>query len=329
MSFSTETKEELTRINNNSDSEDIAELSAIIRMSSSISLAGNMKISLKVTTELNAIARRVFTFLKKNYNITTTITVNKNQMLKKNNSYVLTVTPEMGASKILTDLGVLESERSFIPKNEIPSNLVTEVGEAYAYLRGAFLGGGSINDPEKNYHMEFVANNEDYARELSELINSNGFNSKIIARKNHFVVYLKESEQISDLLTMMGASSAMMKLQNVKIKKERRNNVNRLANCETANISKTVDASVRQVESILIIQKTIGISKLPKSLQEMAILRLENPNASLKDLGELFTPPLGKSGVNHRLKKIEEIASKYKDEVSLEDLYKAIEDIMI
>lgn len=329
MSFSTETKEELTRVPHGDFNVDRAELSAIVRMSSSISLAGNMKISLKVTTELNAIARRVFTILKKNYDITTSITVNKNQMLKKNNSYVLTITPEMGAGKLLTDLGILDNDRSFIPKSEIPSKIVNEVEEAYAYLRGAFLGSGSINDPEKNYHMEFVTNNEEYAEELSDLINSNGFNSKIVQRKNNYVVYLKDSEQISDLLTMIGATSAMMNLQNVKIKKERRNNVNRLANCETANISKTVDASVRQVESILIIQKTIGISKLPKNLQEIAILRLENPNLSLKDLGELFNPPLGKSGVNHRLKKIQEIASKYREEVSLEDLYRAIEDIMI
>ncbi|MBC2578077.1 DNA-binding protein WhiA [Peptostreptococcus russellii] len=322
MSFSANTKSELSRIENNSKRLDIAELSAIVRLSGTIQLSGNMQISLKITTELNVIARRVFKILKNNFDINTSITVNKNQMLKKNNSYVLTVTPEMGASKLLVGLGILENENTIFTRNDIPPEIVNEPDEANAYIRGAFLGSGSINDPEKNYHMEFVTNNEDYAYELSDLINSMGFNSKIVARKNNFVVYLKESEQISDLLAIMGANSAMFALQNAKIMKDMRNKVNRIVNCETANLSKTVDAAVRQVESILIIQKTIGISKLPKNLQEVALLRLEYEDISLKELGELLHPPLGKSGVNHRFKKIEEIADRYRDQVAPEDLFK-------
>ncbi|MDY2794801.1 DNA-binding protein WhiA [Peptostreptococcus anaerobius] len=321
MSFSTETKNELSRMDIGNRALDIAELSAIIRLSGSLHFMGNMQIGLKITTELNSIARRVFKILKKEFEINTSITVNKNQMLKKNNSYVLTITPEMGASKLLVDLGILDNENTFITRNDISNKIVKEPEDAHAYIRGAFLGGGSINDPEKNYHMEFVANNEDYAYELSELINSMGFNSKIVARKNNFVVYLKESEQISDLLAIIGATNAMFALQNIKIMKEMRNNVNRIVNCETANLSKTVDAAVRQVENILIIQKTIGIRGLPENLQELAMLRLEYEDMSLKELGEMLHPPLGKSGVNHRFKKIEEIANRHRDEVSLEDLF--------
>lgn len=321
MSFSTETKNELSRMDIGNRALDIAELSAIIRLSGSLHFMGNMQIGLKITTELNSIARRVFKILKKEFEINTSITVNKNQMLKKNNSYVLTITPEMGASKLLVDLGILDNENTFITRNDISNKIVKEPEDAHAYIRGAFLGGGSINDPEKNYHMEFVANNEDYAYELSELINSMGFNSKIVTRKNNFVVYLKESEQISDLLAIIGATNAMFALQNIKIMKEMRNNVNRIVNCETANLSKTVDAAVRQVENILIIQKTIGIRGLPENLQELAMLRLEYEDMSLKELGEMLHPPLGKSGVNHRFKKIEEIANRHRDEVSLEDLF--------
>ncbi|MDD7182323.1 DNA-binding protein WhiA [Peptostreptococcus porci] len=321
MSFSTETKNELSRMDIGNRALDIAELSAIIRLSGSLHFMGNMQIGLKITTELNSIARRVFKILKKEFEINTSITVNKNQMLKKNNSYVLTITPEMGASKLLVALGILDNENTFITRNDISNKIVKEPEDAHAYIRGAFLGGGSINDPEKNYHMEFVANNEDYAYELSELINSMGFNSKIVARKNNFVVYLKESEQISDLLAIIGATNAMFALQNIKIMKEMRNNVNRIVNCETANLSKTVDAAVRQVENILIIQKTIGIRGLPENLQELAMLRLEYEDMSLKELGEMLHPPLGKSGVNHRFKKIEEIANRHRDEVSLEDLF--------
>ena len=181
-----------------------------------------------------------------------------------------------------------------------------------AYLRGAFLGGGSISDPEKNYHMEFVTNNEDYANSLRDLINSFGLNSKIVARKNSFVVYLKESEQISDLLSMIGAYQALLSLQSTKIVKEMRNNVNRIVNCETANLSKTVNAAVRQVENIKLIQNKIGISSLPENLQEIALLRVENEDMSLKELGEMLNPPISKSGVNHRLKKIEQIANDLK-----------------
>lgn len=321
MSFSTKTKDELARIEPEARRLQIAELSAIIRSSGTIQLSGNMQISLKVSTELNIIARKVFKILKNNFDINTSITVNKNQMLKRNNSYVLTVTPEMGASKLLVDLGILESERSFMQRNDIPSELINEPKDANAYIRGVFLGAGSISDPEKNYHMEFVTNNEDYAYELSDLINSIGFNSKIVARKNNFVVYLKESEQISDLLTIMGANSAMLALQNVKAMKDMRNTVNRIVNCETANLSKTVDAAVRQVENILIIQKTIGISKLPKNLQDIALLRLENEDVTLKELGEMLDPPIGKSGVNHRFKKIEGIADRYRDQISPKDLF--------
>ncbi|WP_101773910.1 DNA-binding protein WhiA [Peptostreptococcus faecalis] len=321
MSFSTETKNELARLVNDKKRLDLAELSGIIRLSGSIGLSGKMEISLKISTELNAVARKVFKILKTNFGINTSITVNKNQMLKKNNSYVLLVTPEMNAGRMLVELGILEKEDSFYTRNDIPDYLISNQQEKQAYIRGAFLGGGSINDPEKNYHMEFVTNNEEYASQLSDLINSMGFNSKIIDRKNNYVVYLKESEQISDLLTLMGANKAMFTLQNAKIVKEMRNKVNRIVNCETANLSKTVDAAVRQVENILIIQKTIGISELPENLQQLALLRLENEDISLKELGEMLSPPLGKSGVNHRFKKIEEIADKYRDMILPEDLF--------
>ena len=157
-----------------------------------------------------------------------------------------------------------------------------------------------------------MTNNEDYANSLRDLINSFGLNSKIVARKNSFVVYLKESEQISDLLSMIGAYQALLSLQSTKIVKEMRNNVNRIVNCETANLSKTVNAAVRQVENIKLIQNKIGISSLPENLQEIALLRVENEDMSLKELGEMLNPPISKSGVNHRLKKIEQIANDLK-----------------
>ncbi|MGL6108125.1 DNA-binding protein WhiA [Romboutsia sp.] len=312
MSFSAETKNEMSRIMSDNHCCNVTELAALVRLAGSIQIVGYRKLNLKIITELNSTARKIFKLLKQNFGINTTISVNKNQMLKRNNSYVLMVTSEMGAEKLLKDLGILAPGDGFYTLNKVPTELIQHDECVRAFIRGAFLGGGSISDPGKNYHLEFVTNNEDFAESLKDLINSLGFNCKIVARKNNYVVYLKESEQISDLLSIIGAHQALLSLQNTKIVKAVRNNVNRIVNCETANLSKTVNASVRQVENINFIQRTAGISSLPENLQEIATLRVEYEDLTLKELGEMLNPPIGKSGVNHRLRKIEEIANKLK-----------------
>lgn len=314
MSFSTDTKNELARVLPEDRDLEVAELAAIVKSAGSIQIAGFKKMNLKVVTELNSIARKVFKILKNNFDINTTITINKNQMLKRNNSYVLTVTDEMGAVDLLKKLGMLEQGEGFFTVKDVPKHLVETDECKRAFIRGAFLGGGSISDPDKSYHMEFVTNSEEFATSLKDLVNSLGLNSKVVPRKNNFIVYLKESEQISDLLSMIGAHSALLSLQNTKILKEMRNNVNRIVNCETANLSKTVNAAVRQVEDIKYIQNTMGISNLPKNLQDIALIRIENEDMTLKEIGEMLDPPIGKSGVNHRLKKLGEIAKKLREE---------------
>ncbi len=317
MSFSTETKNELTRIISENDSNNLAELAGIIRLAGSIQIAGYGKLNLKVTTELSAIARKAFKLLKHNFGINTTITVNKNQMLKRNSSYVLMITSEMGAENLLKTTGILERCEGFRTSNTVPYHLLNDSEDIKSYLRGAFLGGGSISDPGKTYHMEFVANNEEYANSLRDLVNGLGFNSKVVARKSNYVVYLKESEQISDLLSTIGAHSALLSLQNTKIVKAMRNSVNRIVNCETANLSKTVNAAVRQIENINYIEEHMGIKNLPDNLQVIARARVEYEDLTLKELGEMVNPPISKSGVNHRLRKIEEIAESLKEKREL------------
>ena len=308
MSFSAETKNELARVFSNDKCCNISELSAIVRLSGSIQLAGYKKLNLKISTELNSIARKVFKLLKSNFGINTEISVNKNQMLKRNSSYVLMVTSDMGAENLLRELGILSREEGFFTMNKVPEDLIKDNECIRAFIRGAFLGGGSISDPEKNYHLEFVANNEEFAESLKNLINSLGFNSKTVSRKNNYVVYLKESEQISDLLNIIGAHQALLSLESTKIVKEMRNNVNRLVNCETANLSKTVNAAVRQIENIKYIQSKVGLDHLPPNLREIAELRVDNEDLTLKELGEMASPEFSKSAVNHRLRKIEQIA---------------------
>ena len=179
-----------------------------------------------------------------------------------------------------------------------------------AFLRGAFLACGSISDPRKSYHFEIVCQQQQQAQLLQELYRAFDLDAKVVLRKKYHIVYLKEGAQIVDALNVMGAHVALMNLENVRIFKEMRGSVNRIVNCETANINKVVGAACRQVEDIRYIESRIGLEGLPPTLRQMAQIRLEYPDSSLKELGELCDPPVGKSGVNHRLRKLGEIAKK-------------------
>ena len=182
-----------------------------------------------------------------------------------------------------------------------------------AFLRGAFLASGSISDPQKSYHFEIVCQEEAQARLLQQLYRTFELDAKVVQRKKYYIVYLKEGAQIVDALYVMGAYVALMNLENVRIFKEMRGSVNRIVNCETANINKVVGAACRQVEDIHYIQSKMGLDELPPALREMALIRLEYPDSSLKELGELCDPPVGKSGVNHRLRKLGELAEKLRN----------------
>jgi DNA-binding protein WhiA len=311
MSFSVKVKNEVCRNVKISKDEAVAELSAIMKVSGTLLIGGHKQFTFKVTTENPAIARLVFKILKEHFNIQTKIMVKRSNSLKKNNVYMMMITEEMGVRDILKEVGLLkEIDNMYSLDYSIPETIFEREDMKRAYIRGAFLGGGSISNPEKTYHLEFVTHDEDYSRELSSLINRYGLTSKVIQRKSSFVVYLKEGEQIVDLLNIIGAHASLLELENVRILKEMRNNVNRLVNCETANLSKTVNAAVRQVESIKLIEREIGLRRLPKNLREIAELRLNYPDESLKELGEMLIPAVGKSGVNHRLRRIEKIAEE-------------------
>lgn len=310
MSFSSKVKGEIARYSELTRSEALAQISAIMKVSGTIGFSGS-GLSFKITTENPSSARLIFTLLKTHFNIHSKLMVKRSNSLKKNNIYMVVINEEMGVRGLLQETGILIEIDGVISLNyRIQKEMVKTDEEKRAYIRGAFLGGGSISNPEKTYHLEFVTHSEEYAVDLCKLINTYGLNSKVIQRKNSFIIYIKEGEQIVDLLNIVGAHSCLLELENIRIMKEMRNNVNRLVNCETANLSKTVNAAVRQVESIKLIQREIGLKRLPKNLREVAELRLNYPDESLKDLGEMLNPPVGKSGVNHRLRKIEKIAEE-------------------
>ena len=310
MSFSAKVKREICRYVEMSSEEALAELSAIMKVSGTLAFSGT-GLSFKMTTENPASARLVFTLLKEHFNIHSKLMVKKSNSLKKNNIYMVVITEDMGVRDLLDKTGILKDIDGIMNLNyRIDQEICSNEQEKKAYIRGAFIGGGSISNPEKTYHLEFVTHSEEYANDLRNLINTFSLNSKVIQRKNSFIVYIKEGEQIVDLLNIIGAHTSLLEVENIRIMKEMRNNVNRLVNCETANLSKTVNAAVRQVESIKLIQEKIGLKRLPENLREVAELRLNYPDESLKELGEMLDPPVGKSGINHRLRKIEKIAEE-------------------
>lgn len=314
MSFSSDTKNELSRIQIDDDCCLLAELAALVRMNGTIQIKGLDKFKIKFNTENAAIARRIFSILKTRYDAEVDVLVRRNRQLKKNNNYLIEVSDNETSSRILHDVGFInDDDRNILnPSYKITGSITSNRCCKRSYIRGSFLGGGSISNPEKTYHLEFVTNNGEHAEDLSNTINSFGLNSKIVMRKENYVVYIKEGEQIVDILNIIGAHQALLKFEDVRVLKDVRNNINRLVNCETANLGKTINASMRQIEQIELIDERMGINKLPDNLREVAETRLENPEASLKEIGSMLSQPIGKSGVNHRFKKIEKIANELK-----------------
>ena len=309
MSFASRTKKELTQI----EDEDCctrAEIAAFIRMNGSLSFS-NKNLSFDVQTENAAIARRLYSNLKKLYPYKIELLVRKKMRLKKNNVYICRI--REGAKPILKDLLILTGTFEF--KNEISSDLIKKKCCQRSYLRGAFLAGGSVNNPKtSSYHLEIFSIYKEHSEALVDLMNKFQLNAKSIERKNGYITYLKEAEKISDFLGLVGAHVALMKFEDIRILRDMRNSVNRLVNCETANMNKTIGAAQRQVGNIEYIKNTIGLDQLPDRLQEIAQLRVENQDITLKELGELVSgATVSKSGVNHRLRKIEEIADNLRN----------------
>ncbi len=311
MSFSKDVKEELSRTDVSARHCQIAEITAIITMCGRIIISARNKYSLKIQTENIAVARKYFTLLEKAFNIYGETSIRQNAHLKNSRVYIVTVNEHESAVKILQATKLLDERQEIAENMSIVHNVVIMKDCCKrAFVRGAFLAAGSISDPEKSYHFEIVCETQAKAEQLSEIIKTFEIESKIVERKKHFVVYIKEGAGIVDMLNVMQAHVSLMDLENVRILKEMRNSVNRKVNCETANLTKTVNAAVKQVEDIRYIEQKIGLSSLPEVLEEAARARLKFPDIPLKELGEVMTPPLGKSGINHRLKRIGDIAQE-------------------
>ena len=311
MSFSSRIKEELSRHMSPARYCQIAEIAAILSLCGRIQISGDDHYSIKIHTENVTVARKCFTLLRKTFNIETDISIRRNAHLGKNRIYSVCVKQHEDALRVLKATKLLTEDGEIGENLSVVGNVVVQNPCCRrAFLRGAFLASGSISDPEKGYHFEIVTQDERKATHLQEIICSFQIDAKIVLRKKSYVVYVKEGAQIVDMLAIMEANVALMNLENIRILKEMRNSVNRKVNCETANINKTVNAAVKQIEDIRLIEQKKGFHNLNEGLAEIAELRLQYPEATLKELGMMLNPQVGKSGVNHRLRKLSEIAEE-------------------
>ena len=311
MSFAAETKNELSRLEPEKKCCQLAEIAGFLRVSGSIRLAGGGRFKIVTATDNPAVARHYKRLIKEYFNVETALEIGDAQGPKKGHIYMLTIDPDMHSEQILRETGILlvREGNNFI-SDGIYSTLIRSKCCKKSYLRGVVMGSGTMNDPSRGYHLELVCATQTLAADLRKMINSFvDLNAKIVKRKDKYIVYMKSSDNICDTLSIMGAHSQRLLFEEVVLNKGIVNATVRLTNCDNANTDRTLDASSRQIACIRKIEKLRGLDFLPPKLRQAAQLRLEYPEASLIQLGEMMDPPMKKSGINNRFRKIEEIAN--------------------
>ncbi len=315
MSFSSEAKEEMARIRVERPCCLLAELSGLSR-GGFLEIHGSArgalpvpgpKLYLAIEVELSSVARRIINLAKHILGVHPVVHGVKRPRFGRAICFLVKIPVDR---EILLKLGITSADGSLqwkLSKGVLPHGCCPR-----AYLRGLFLGSGSISHPSKGHHLEIVVRNEDMADQAGQLLFDAGISVRLGARKDQVLLYLKEADHIADFLNLVGAHRALMAYENTRAMKEVKERVNRLVNAETANLAKSVEAAVNQIEDIKLIEARVGLSKLPAPLAEIAQLRLNQPEASLTELGEQCDPPVGKSGVNHRLRRLANLARKIK-----------------
>ena len=314
MSFSSDVKKELARNISAARHCRIAELAGMIGMVGHVDCQDGKPVRIVISTERSVIANTMSELIKKLFGLVPECSVKRTGADSR--VYKMVFNRQEDVERILTTLKIAKKTENSsgnvcgmdCQEMHISGLVIQKDCCRRAFIKGVFMTSGSISDPEKGYHFEIVCDNPERAELISGIIHNFGIDSKVIARKRYHVVYIKDGTMIVDMLNLMGAYSSLMDMENIRILKDISNNVNRKVNCEAANLNKTVNAAVRQIEDIEYIIKVKGIHYLPDNLVELAQARLEARDASLKELGEMINPPIGKSGVNHRLRKISEIA---------------------
>ena len=313
MSFTAEVRDELSRLEQVRECCNKAELSALLRLDGSITRTGNNQYRLEVATENAQVARRILRLIRRLYQLKTE-TTGRRSVLHKTNNYLITIPNQIGLIAVLEELGLAGS---VYLAGSIEPSLVRRECCAMAYLRGAFLGTGFIASPQGDFHFEIRTHTQSLAEELSNLMERFEIDARVISRRGSWTVYLKGAEPIINFLALVGAHNALLETENVRIIKSYRNDVNRRVNAEIANQAKASKAALSQLQDIRLIESSVGLDSLADALADFARLRLANPDLSLRELGEASTPPLSKSAVNHRMRRLSDAANRIRFEQSL------------
>ncbi|MGE5389815.1 MAG: DNA-binding protein WhiA [Deltaproteobacteria bacterium] len=313
MSFSNDVRNELARVMPEKDCCRKAELSALLASSARWLDADDGGIDLIVQAENAATARKIYKLLKDAYGLHAAVGSEIKKYFGKSHVY------EVSAHIDQKNRWIQQELKAF-PRDQGKPGTSSLLGKSCckrSYLRGIFLSRGFVNRPEGDYHLEITFNDALLAAEIQKLLARFELHAHSFERKNNIVVYIKESEKIADFLRVVGASNALLDFENVRIIKSMRNNVNRQVNCETANLAKTIDASLRQTDLIEGLIARGGLESLPPNLRELALLRIDYPDNSLQELGEMLKVPLSKSGVAYRMRKLERLAEEWMDKADL------------
>lgn len=313
MSFSSDVKAELCELGTQKTCCATAELSALLHGSATLSI-GSQGPKLMIDSDNPLVADRCYTLIEQLFGISAELSSLERQNLGRKNAYRISVSGGGLPLDILVKTNLAKEGQGFLLQESVPGALLKKSCCKRAYLRGAFLANGYVGDPQRAYHMEFAITNEDYALSLQGWLTRQALAAKHVRRKEVNVIYIKESEQIVTALSMMGAHKALLNMESIRVTKQVRNNVNRIVNCENANIEKVMNASQRQIVAIELIEQSGHFKRLSPALRQVAEARLENPEMPLGELGEMLTPPVSKSAVNHRLRKIEQIAATLRPE---------------
>lgn len=309
MSFCSDIKNNLCHITLNTLYEKECELYGYLHCLSSLSLKGKGRLNLVFETENPSVARRIFTLVKDLFGINLEIAAKKSNLRKGHFLYNLIVLESSDSMNILDYFNIIDFSRGFEINNTITHDILPTVSEIRHYMRAVFLSCGYVSDPKKKgYQIEFVFNKFEYAKNLIELLKSIDIYLKYVKRKESYVIYTKDSNMITEILANIGAHNAVLEIESTKVIKEMRNNVNRRINCETANMDKTVNTALKQINAINKIIDRYGINYLDEPIITLAKLRLQNPEASLNDLSNMFTPPISRSTINNWFRKILKIA---------------------
>lgn len=312
MSFSSNVKEELSRVPCRRTHCQIAEFAALFAFCGQLRVTSSNGMHMAIQSENLPVIRKCFTLLRKSFNISGGVAIRT--IGARTKLYTVCVLNTDDVLRVMQALKILGPDRRISVHGELVNPLIIQSDCCKrAFIRGAFLSAGSMSDPHKSYHLEIVCPSLLKAAQLQSIMKNFALSAKTVQRKNNYVVYLKDGDQIVDILNIMEAHKALLELENIRILHDIANQVNRQTNCEVANSQKTITASARQQEDILLIQRTIGFGQLSDGLAQLASLRLEYPDLPLKELGERLSPPIGKSGVNHRLRKLNQIANKIRE----------------